>query len=396
MKLKAILAALGLCFIAQPIVAHVWISEFMTAGSALKDEDGSTPDWIEIWNTDGSTVNLNGWHLTDETGNLTKWTFPATNVASGQFLDVFASGKNRALAGAPLHTNFKLSSAGEYLVLVEPDGRTIAHQYSPAYPPQVYGASYGMQYNAETGNWEDVYFVQPTPGATNSEGYLGLVGDVQFSVPSGFVDLPFTVTLSTATDGAQIVFTTNGAAPARATGLPYAGPIPITRNTVLRAMASKPGYRTTAAATRTYISIASVISQNEQTATSAGFPMTSVTKYGMNPAISGPSGAQMAAALRSLPSLSLSTAVSNLFDSRYGIYADAGNHGIAWERPGAIEWLATNGQSAFQMDCGLRMQGGGGECRPRNPSACCSSQITGGRLGKTCSMNRMRRRSFTV
>ncbi len=114
MRLKAILAALGLCFIARPIVAQVWISEFMTAGSALKDEDGSTPDWIEIWNTDGSTVNLNGWHLTDKTGNLTKWTFPATNVASGQFLVVFASGKNRAVAGAPLHTNFKLSSSGEY------------------------------------------------------------------------------------------------------------------------------------------------------------------------------------------------------------------------------------------------------------------------------------------
>ncbi len=133
----------------------------------------------------------------------------------------------------------------------------------------------------------------------------------------------------------------------------------------MRAMASKPGYRTTAVATRTYISIASVISQNVQTATNAGFPMTSVTTYGMNPAISGPNGAQMAAALRSLPSLSLSTTVSNLFDSRYGIYANAGNHGIAWERPGAIEWLDTNGQSAFQMDCGLRIQGGVGRMQTK-------------------------------
>ena len=89
---------------------------------------GSTPDWVEIWNTAPDPVNLGGWHLTDRATKLTKWTFPATNLASGGFLVVFASGKDRAVAGAPLHTNFKLSSAGEYLGLVEPDGQTISHQ----------------------------------------------------------------------------------------------------------------------------------------------------------------------------------------------------------------------------------------------------------------------------
>jgi len=363
-KLKATLAAIVLCSTPLPLAAQVWISEFMAVGSTLKDEDGSTPDWLEIWNTAPDPVNLGGWHLTDRATKLTKWTFPATNLASGGFLVVFASGKDRAVAGAPLHTNFKLSSAGEYLGLVEPDGQTISHQYSPAYPPQVSGVSYGIQWNAQAGTWEDVYFIQPTPGATNSMGYLGLVAAPEFSVPSGFVELPFTVAITTATDGAQILFTTNGAAPTAATGVRYDGPIPIARNTVLRALATKPGYLSPALATRTYICLANVLSQNQQTATAAGFPAQGAA-YAMNPAISGPSGPAMSTALQSLPSLSLSTSMSNLFDPLSGIYANAENHGPEWERQAAIEWLDTNGQSAFQIDCGIRIQGGVGRSEPK-------------------------------
>ena len=49
---------------------------------------------------------------------------------------MFASDKNRALAGQPLHTNFKLAETGEYLALVAPDGVTVVWQFAPAYPPQ--------------------------------------------------------------------------------------------------------------------------------------------------------------------------------------------------------------------------------------------------------------------
>src|SRR6266700_4241341 len=93
----------------------VFISEFMAVNdSTLADEDGDFSDWIEIHNSGAVGVNLNGWFLTDKLSQLTEWRFPSTNLAPNGYLVVFASGKDRRVPGAPLHTNFKLSSGGEY------------------------------------------------------------------------------------------------------------------------------------------------------------------------------------------------------------------------------------------------------------------------------------------
>src|SRR6187431_1200322 len=87
----------------------VRISEFMTQNDGgLRDVDGETPDWIELQNDSAAPVSLAGWHLTDSPTNLTRWTFPTTNLPPGGYLVVFASGKNRVVAGAELHTDFQL------------------------------------------------------------------------------------------------------------------------------------------------------------------------------------------------------------------------------------------------------------------------------------------------
>ena len=56
---------------------------------------------------------------------------------------VFASGKDRSIAGEELHTNFSLSAGGEYLALTGNDGITPLSFFSPEYPEQAYGLSYG-------------------------------------------------------------------------------------------------------------------------------------------------------------------------------------------------------------------------------------------------------------
>jgi hypothetical protein len=124
--------------------AQVRITEFMASNtSTLADEDGDFSDWIEIQNTSPTNVNLLNWSLTDSASHPAEWLFPATNLASGNFMVIFASGKNRAVAGQELHTNFKLSSGGEYLALVKPDG-SIVTQFSPEFPPQFPDVSYGV------------------------------------------------------------------------------------------------------------------------------------------------------------------------------------------------------------------------------------------------------------
>jgi hypothetical protein len=121
----------------------VVINEFLAQNSnGLQDEDGQRSDWIELKNTTAAPINLGGWHLTDDSVDLDKWTLPAVSIPAGGFLVVFASGKDRTVVGQNLHTNFSLNEAGEYLALVGPDGTTIEDAYDP-FPAQVADVSYG-------------------------------------------------------------------------------------------------------------------------------------------------------------------------------------------------------------------------------------------------------------
>jgi len=139
---------IGLVFaagVASPLAAAPVISEFMASNSrTLSDGDGESSDWIEIHNPDASDVDLAGWHLTDNAADLSKWTFPAVTLAANNYLVVFASDKDRRDPNSELHTNFKLSSGGEYLALVAPDGATVASEFSPEYPQQFSDISYGI------------------------------------------------------------------------------------------------------------------------------------------------------------------------------------------------------------------------------------------------------------
>ena len=120
------------------------INEFMAVNNnGLDDEDRDESDWIEIYNAGMNPVNLDGWYLTDDVNNLTKWGFPEVILDPDAYLVVFASGKNRRDPLAVLHTNFRLRGSGEYLGLVRPDGETIAWDFFPEYPKQAPDISYG-------------------------------------------------------------------------------------------------------------------------------------------------------------------------------------------------------------------------------------------------------------
>ncbi len=127
------------------------ISEFMAVNdSTLQDEDNDYSDWLELYNTGTGTVSLLGYYLTDDAGTATKWALPATNLAAGEYLVIFASDKNRSIAGNELHTNFKLSGSGEFLGLYRTGGVSFDFSYSPSYPEQVDDVSYGIGFDSAT------------------------------------------------------------------------------------------------------------------------------------------------------------------------------------------------------------------------------------------------------
>ncbi|RKX39778.1 MAG: hypothetical protein DRP64_13815, partial [Verrucomicrobia bacterium] len=125
----------------------IHFSELMADNdNTLLDEDGDSPDWIELYNPSDSPVDLDGWYLTDDAMDPTQWSFPATHIAAKGFLVVFASDKDRAVTGAELHTNFKLSALGEQVVLVRPDGTTIEDEL--AFSLQQEDVSYGYAFTS--------------------------------------------------------------------------------------------------------------------------------------------------------------------------------------------------------------------------------------------------------
>src|SRR5262245_56271556 len=64
-------------------------------GASLLDEEGDTPDWIELYNPEASESNLSGYGLSDDASQPFKWQFTNTMIAAQSFMIVYASGKNR-------------------------------------------------------------------------------------------------------------------------------------------------------------------------------------------------------------------------------------------------------------------------------------------------------------
>lgn len=128
---------------ARAVLASVMISEFMASNrSTIADEDGQFSDWIELHNSTDTPVSLDGWYLTDNPQLPGKWRLPAVTIAPKGFQVIFASGKNRLDPARPLHTNFQLSTEGEYLALADPAQRVV-QDWNPAYPPQQADVAYG-------------------------------------------------------------------------------------------------------------------------------------------------------------------------------------------------------------------------------------------------------------
>lgn len=142
------------------------INELMADNETiLQDEDGEYSDWLELYNPNPvGARDVSGWYLTDDPANLTQWQIPAgVSIDADGYLVVFASGKDRAVAGQELHTNFRLGNGGDYLALVRPDGTTVVHEYFPEYPSLDDDQAYGLI----PGTLDQTFLEVPTPGAMN-------------------------------------------------------------------------------------------------------------------------------------------------------------------------------------------------------------------------------------
>ena len=88
------------------------------------DENGICHDYVILKNITGDAVDLSGWYLSDTQTLPRLWRFPqGIQIPGGGTLTVHCSGLNRTENPEHLHTNFKLSSEGEMVILSDASGR---------------------------------------------------------------------------------------------------------------------------------------------------------------------------------------------------------------------------------------------------------------------------------
>ena len=398
--MKSILLFLTL-FLSASTYGQLHINEIMASNtSTLVDNNGIYNDWIEIYNQSGTPVDLANYYMSDLGSNLTKFRFTSTTnqvvVPANGFLIIWASDN---VLGGFNHTNFSLSSTnGETAYLVAPDGTTILS--SLTFPSQRDNVSIGR---VPDGSATIKYFSPSSPNATNqiSNAYDGFLNPPNFSHNGGFFNSNFNLTLSHSEMGTTIYYTTDGSDPTPTntsgstyfyknsypenpgnpvgpflsrnyTSSVYASPLPIAdrsstanqismisstwnfsptyfpayllkKGTVVRAIATKPGYLPSNISTNTYI-----------------FSATATNPY-------------------TFPVVSVAMQENHLFEYNQGIYT-AGvtfvnyrianptlptdictpgnftNNGSLWERPGNLE-LIENQYNVLNQPLRIRIHG---------------------------------------
>jgi hypothetical protein len=104
-----------------PNVGDVLVNELMADnGSTAYDSNGENDDWIELYNTTASGIDLTGMYLSDDPANLQKWLIPAGTSIVAHGVLIFWSDNDTEQSG--LHTNFKLSTSGESVIISGNDG----------------------------------------------------------------------------------------------------------------------------------------------------------------------------------------------------------------------------------------------------------------------------------
>ncbi|MDD3876350.1 MAG: CotH kinase family protein [Bacteroidales bacterium] len=233
---KSTVLILLICVLNSKIInSQIVINEFSCSNlSQYIDNHSDYNDWIEFYNTTSTDVNITGFYLSDDSLNLSKWSFPVgTSIPAHGFLRVWASGRNESV-GTIHHTNFNLKQTKnnpEYIMLSNASGSLI--DYKAITQKTQLGHSYGRTQDGQN-NWN--IFTSPTPGASNnaSTPYNAYASTPVFSVNAGFYPSDVIVTMTTTEPDAEIRYTTNGTLPTSSSSL-YTGPVTISTTKVLKA-----------------------------------------------------------------------------------------------------------------------------------------------------------------
>ncbi len=302
-------------------VTQLYVNEAMPSNkTVITDESGQYDDWIEIFNSGSSAIDLQSYYLSDNPSNLTKWEVSASVIIPPAGFRLFWADEDQSQGDT--HTNFKLSATGETIYLSSPSGVLIDSLQLPEMQDDF---SFGR---VTDGSSALSNFSSSSPNDTNDNG-VSRVSQVFFSIPGGVYSNAVSLSLTTGTSGATIRYTTNGSEPTSSSPI-YTSAINISNVNTIRAKAFKSGFEESLTSSQSYL---------------VGVSHT-------------------------LPIVTINTAPANLWDDEIGIHVE-GTNGISgncsgtaknwnqpWERPANVQFYDENGVFGFNIDAGLSIAGG--------------------------------------
>ncbi|MDL2217314.1 lamin tail domain-containing protein [Christensenellaceae bacterium OttesenSCG-928-M15] len=220
----------------------VYISEVSTVSAAKSGKN----DWIELYNPADRDADLSGWYLSNDRDEPQKYEITSLKVPAKGYALLYTT--DRSVRQTESTATFNLSSGAGELLLSDAAGVT-----------RDYFETGSLRVSLSSGREEDdpmgsrVYYTTATPGAKNSGSmYPGYASPPVFSETRLYHSAPFSVSLHSSTAGAVMYYTLDGTKPT-AESARYTGPIEITGNTSITAMAVMDGLLNSEIVTHTYL-----------------------------------------------------------------------------------------------------------------------------------------------
>ncbi len=213
----------------------VVINEFSTSNlESFYDGFNKTEDWVELYNTTGSAIDIGGWHLSDKADNPTKYVIPAgTMIEANGYVVFMCSGRD--MAGPQyLHTNFKLAqTTGLDIIALADAAGTILDQQTLRIT-----LVENSNCRATDGSGDWVVCTSPTLGQSNdnSPQSMRYSAAPRIEQDAGFYQDMVEVSIANNEANSTLRYTTDGTNVTDSSPI-YNGPIMVTSTTVIKARA---------------------------------------------------------------------------------------------------------------------------------------------------------------
>lgn len=336
--------------------------------NGITDSYGMHPDWIELYNSSGSDISLNGIGLSDSQNKPFRFTFPDVTIKAHDYLIVYATTGYDSVE-TELHAPFSISKSGETICLTHPEKGVIDTIEVPALEPDT-------TYGRYTDGTDNLAVLIPTPMQANEEDSTKV--DVpEFSAESGFYSSEFSLNIS-APSGCTVYYTTDGSLP-DINSEKYTGTISV------RDRSSEPNVLS-ANKTVTYPDGGQLYTPNENVAKATVIRAVAVDENGNVSKVITKTyfvGLDMASRYNNLPVVSVSIEPDDLFNYENGIYttgkyydeflktnpdvkpnqdwlksANFTQEGREWEKAVHVDFFESDGTLGFSENLGMRIQGG--------------------------------------